>query len=150
LTPDGWRVIEVNGRPGGSIPEMLLLASGYDLPLQLARLSCGFAADPRSPPGRQAGCLTPQPPAGRHRVRRAPTEAQLRSLPGVATVYHLVRPGDLVDSDLGTASNLFRLTAAGDQRADLLALRDRILSMIEFAPTSASPIREPAERSFPV
>jgi len=41
LTPDGPRVIELNGRIGGGVPEMLLDATGVDLMQIALRLALG-------------------------------------------------------------------------------------------------------------
>ena len=43
LTPDGPRVIEVNGRLGGGVPEMLLQASGESLMRLSMRVALGEA-----------------------------------------------------------------------------------------------------------
>ena len=137
LTPDGPRVVEVNGRPGGSVPELLRLIADYDLALQLARLTCGLPVDTELRVRRHGACLTPQPPTGRHLVVRAPSAETVHQVPGVVTIYNLARSGGLVDSDVGSASNLFRLTAVAKSRGDLIKLRERLLAPDFFRLTQA-------------
>lgn len=122
LTAEGPRVIEVNGRVGGSVPEQLLITADYDLPLNLARASVGITPDVYPMHRRWSAYLTPQPPLGRHTVERAPTAAQLADVPGVATVHQVVEVGQTVDSTDGTASNLLRVVAAADSPQELFAL----------------------------
>lgn len=119
LTPDGPRVIEVNGRVGGSVPEQLMLTAGYDLPLNLARLSVGQAPDVAVQHRRWSAYLTPQPPEGQHMVRAAPSRAELLAMPAIASVYHVVEVGKDVDSADGTASNLVRAVAVADTPGEL-------------------------------
>lgn len=133
LTADGPRVIEINGRVGGSVPEQLLLTAGYDLPLNLARTAVGLAPETTLVHHRWSGYLTPQPPQGRHTVERTPTAAELADLPGVSTVHHVVRPGQDVDSADGTASNLLRVVAVADTPEELLDLAARLSGPQTFA-----------------
>jgi biotin carboxylase len=126
LTRDGPRIIEINGRPGGFVPELLWLAAGYDLPRQLARVCCGLPAETRLEFARHAACLTPQPPVGRHHVRRAPARDQVAATPGVVTIYRLATTGSVLDSAVGSAHNLFRLSLVADDRAELLRIGERL------------------------
>ena len=126
LTPDGPRIIEVNGRVGGSVPERLRLAAGYDLTTQLARLATGQPVDPSIAFHRWAAYLTPQPPTGRHQVRRAPTWQQVESAPGVVRLLHLTPAGAVVDSDAGTAGTLLRAVAVADDPHALIRLGERL------------------------
>ncbi|WP_053698612.1 ATP-grasp domain-containing protein [Streptomyces sp. NRRL F-5755] len=126
LTPDGPRVIEVNGRVGGSVPEQLLLVAGYDLPLNLARLSVGRRPDTDANCRRWSAYLTPQPPDGRHRIEVAPTPEALRAVPGIRSVHHVAARNCVVDSADGTASNLVRVVAAVDSPQEIFALAERL------------------------
>jgi oligopeptide transport system substrate-binding protein len=138
LTADGPRIIEVNGRPGGKVADLLMLSAGYDLPLNLARLSAGLAADTRVEHGRWALYATPQPPVGRHLVEVAPTPAELRRIDGVHDVHAVVRPGQFVDSANGTACQLARIPATAESPEKLMriarALVDPALFTLRAAP----------------
>lgn len=126
LTPDGPRVIEVNGRVGGSVPEQLMLTADYDLPLNLARLSVGRPPDIEVRHRRWSAYLTPQPPEGRHLVRSAPGRAELAAVPSIVSVYHVVEAGQVIDSADGTASNLVRVVAVADTPGELFDLARRM------------------------
>ena len=152
LTAAGPRVIEVNGRVGGSVPEQLLLTADYDLPLNLARVSVGLAPETSPRHRRWSAYLTPQPPGGRHRVLDGPSAENLAALAGVVSVHQVVRPGESVDAADGTASNLLRLVAAADAPEELFALAAHFADPATFAlqalepmeseiPLSASPSR---------
>ncbi|WP_329049295.1 ATP-grasp domain-containing protein [Streptomyces violaceus] len=126
LTAAGPRVIEVNGRVGGSVPEQLRLVADYDLPLNLARLCVGRQPRTEVTCGRWSAYLTPQPPQGRHFVEAAPTAEELRATPGIHSVHHVTAAGTVVDSANGTASNLVRVVAAFDSPGELFALASHL------------------------
>ncbi|WP_318199405.1 ATP-grasp domain-containing protein [Streptomyces sp. SCL15-4] len=126
LTSGGPRIIEVNGRVGGSVPEQLLLVADYDLPLNLARLSVGDRPEVDVRCRRWSAYLTPQPPGGRHRVEVAPDAAALRDVPGIRSVHHVVARDSVVDSADGTASNLVRVVAAVDHPQEIFTLAERL------------------------
>jgi biotin carboxylase len=133
LTAEGPRIIEINGRVGGGVTEEMLLAAGYDLPLQLARSALGTAPDTNPVFHRYASFLTPQPPSGRHLVRQAPTEAELRAaFSELVEVTHVVEVGQTVDSAIGTASNLVKGFAAAPRHRDLVDLANRITASGHF------------------
>ncbi|GAA2356794.1 hypothetical protein Cme02nite_50210 [Catellatospora methionotrophica] len=140
LTAAGPRIIEVNGRPGGKVADLLMLAAGYDLPLNLARLSAGLPADVAVTCRRYALYATPQPPQGRHEVVQAPTAEQLQQVGGVRGVHHIVRAGQVVDSAVGTACQLARVAADADSAAELMALAHRLADPAWFT------LRTPIER----
>lgn len=142
LTAHGPRVIEVNGRVGGSVPEQLLLTAGYDLPLNLARISAGLPPQTGPVHRRWSAYLTAQPPGGRHRVLDGPSAEQLAAIPGVATVHQVVRPGESVDSADGTASNLLRVVAAADSPEELFALAAHFADPATFVLQPLEPTRE--------
>ncbi len=99
LTPDGPRVIEVNGRLGGGIPEMLLQASG----VPLFELSMRAALDERVVvnhlvPCRRVGWLFEfQPPTDACRVLSIQGLDRLARLAGVNAVFVNRAPGDEID-----------------------------------------------------
>lgn len=126
LTRDGPRIIEVNGRVGGSVPEQLMLAADYDLPLNLARLCVGRAPRTEVSCRRWSAYLTPQPPDGRHLVEIAPDAQTLRAVPGISSVHHVVPRTSVVDSADGTASNLVRVVTTADAPKEIFALAERL------------------------
>lgn len=123
LTAEGPRIIEVNGRVGGGVTEELLLAADYDLPLQFARASTGLRADIAPSFHRYATFLTPQPPEGRHLLRRAPDKDRLlAAFPQLESVTYVAEAGQTVDSTTGTASNLVKAMAAATNHQELVDL----------------------------
>lgn len=147
LTPAGPVIIEVNGRVGGGVTEELRLAAAYDLPLQLARTATGTATVAWPVFHRYATFLTPQPPVGRHMVRRSPTESELRAaFPALDEVTHITATGQATDSAMGTASNLVKAFAAGPEHRDLVELAEGITGPAHFRldPVPGSDIEEDA------
>jgi len=99
LTPDGPRVIEVNGRLGGGIPEMLGLATGaslYELSILVALgESIDFAG--LIPCARIGWRFLVQAPISANRVASIDGLGRLAELTGVEAVYVNRRPGDALD-----------------------------------------------------
>ena len=104
LTPRGPRIIEVNGRVAGAIPEVLSRASGFSL-LQ-STMSAALGGAPAGtdlvPCERIGYRINVQPPTWARRVRSIDGIDALRSLPGVTSVGVLRNDGDPVDWRLGT------------------------------------------------
>lgn len=126
LTPEGPRVIEINGRPGGGVCEMLALAADYNLALHLARSAVDAQYRPPTPRFHSfAAYLTPQPPEGRWRVEAAASTDDLLLEGAVSEVLAVQEVGAIVDSVDGTSSNLLRLlaTAASQDELGLLGTR---------------------------
>lgn len=127
LTVDGPRIIEVNGRPGGGVCEMLRLAAGYELALHQSR-AC-IDTDYRSPTPRFSGFaayLTPQPPVGRWIVRSAASALDIARQEGVVDVAQIASTGSELDSKDGTGSNTLRVLARADSQEKLAALGLRL------------------------
>lgn len=104
LTPDGPRIIEVNGRVGGAIPDVLSTAGGFSI-----LSSAMTAALGRSPGGTGlVGCerigyrINVQPPTWARRVRSIEGTDAIQALPGVENVGVLRNKGDAVNWRLGT------------------------------------------------
>jgi biotin carboxylase len=107
LTPDGPRVIEVNGRLGGYVPGILKQATGINL-VQIA-VQVALGMEPRLPQIRWNGVayqyfLSPRPRQGGTLMSVGADE--LASLRGVKHVDVKARPGDHVDWRAGTQSHL--------------------------------------------
>jgi biotin carboxylase len=137
LTPDGPRVIEVNGRPGGAIPAFVRLVGGWDLlPLTL-RLALGEAVDVEPLPGAEAGtvayALMVQPPQDARRVAVLEGADAIRALPGVEHVILNRGVGATLDWRAGTNEFLVGVDGAVPDHEALLDLRARIDDLLEIA-----------------
>jgi biotin carboxylase len=109
LTPDGPRVIEVNGRIGGGVPEMLLDATGVELLPIAIRVALGetivFDAMPACT---QIGYLLyVQAPLAMHTIRAVDGLDELRARPGVEEVVLNRGPGRSVDWRAGNHGHVF-------------------------------------------
>ena len=99
LTPSGPRVLEVNGRLGGGIPEMLSQASGVSIMRLSMRVAFGepVVVDGPVPCARVGWCFLPQPPTSARRFVSVEGLDRLAEHPGVNRVLLNRRPGDPVD-----------------------------------------------------
>jgi predicted ATP-grasp superfamily ATP-dependent carboligase len=106
LTPDGPRVIEVNGRLGGSVARLLRRLSPLD-PVRMA-IDVARGVAPRADGGPRGVSLQyfAAAPAEAVRVVRPPDGARLRALDGVYCVEQFARAGDPVDWRTGTLGRL--------------------------------------------
>ncbi|MFC8721990.1 ATP-grasp domain-containing protein [Kitasatospora sp. NPDC057198] len=107
LTADGPRIIEVNGRLGGYVPEILRRATGINLVRTALEVALG--GQPRIPAPRHRGVtyqyfLTPPAVAGT--LTSVDGVAELAELPGVRHVETHAEPGRSVDWREGTQSHL--------------------------------------------
>jgi biotin carboxylase len=131
LTPAGPRIIEVNGRVGGFIPELADHAAGIDLVDVGARIACGERVElaPVEPDRVYFQFTTPAPvEAGV--VTAVCRKADLADIPGLVDYTPLVRRGDSVGG-FGTKDlNLLSVEAA-DHDA-LVPVIDMIMDRIEF------------------
>ncbi|MEQ4304229.1 ATP-grasp domain-containing protein [Plantactinospora sp. B6F1] len=94
LTPDGPRIIEVNGRAGGYIPELARRAAGIDLVDIAMRISRGARVE-LSPadPDRVYFQFTTPAPTESGRVCAVSGRESLDGVPGVTGYHAFVRPG---------------------------------------------------------
>lgn len=109
LTPEGPRVIELNGRIGGGVPEMLADATGVALLPIAMRVALGesivFEAMPRCA---QIGYLLyVQAPLAMTTIRAVDGLEELRALPGVQEVTLNRGPGRAVDWRSGNHGHVF-------------------------------------------
>lgn len=122
LTPDGPRLIEVNGRLGGGIPQML----GRVTNLDLFDVACRIALGERLPgetirhTSRIAYRSVLQPPMSASRIVRVDGLEQAAKLPGVDVITPNKGAGQLVDWREGFAEFVF---SAEGTVADYDALR---------------------------
>jgi hypothetical protein len=104
LTPDGPRVIEVNGRVGGGISEMIARLGGPSLRVWAIRLALGHDVGPvpELPIGSVAffrWIVAPQSATG---LESMSSMDELSALTGIDEVYVNRRPGEAVDSREGS------------------------------------------------
>ncbi len=99
LTPDGPRVIEVNGRLGGGVSEMLSQAGGVSLVQLSMRVALGepLVVENLIPCSRVGWLFEFQPPTTARRVVSIEGLDRLAELTGVQTVFVNRSPGDSVD-----------------------------------------------------
>jgi hypothetical protein len=129
FTPDGPCIVEVNGRVGGGVPELLALAGAdvnllrfameralgrpvtLDLPLRLSNVAYRRIVTP---------------PVWAHRIAAMSGHDQLKDLPGVAEVTVNRVPGDVVDWRLGLEEFVYSVYGAADSYRQVQEMCDRI------------------------
>lgn len=128
LTADGPRVIEVNGRIGGGVPDMLGLATGVDIVALAMRAALGLPleVEPMPDPRRVAYRFFFQPPASARRLESIDGLDRLRALTGVQSVHLHHPPGTEIDARHGTRTYLFAVVGAAEDYAGLQRV-DRFL-----------------------
>jgi biotin carboxylase len=135
LTPDGPRVIEVNGRlAGGGIPDTFALASGQSAHRLVGRLALGADVQFASPLPSQcvAYLWEVQPPMTARRLTRLDNLDEARQLPGVHEIRLNRHVGDELDWRAGTDGALFSLVGVADDHAamiDTIQLVDRTVEV---------------------
>jgi biotin carboxylase len=100
VTTNGLRVIEVNGRLGGFVPEtMIEAAPGVDLYEISQRVALGECLEfPDVAPTDGVGyAIVEQPPISAQRVEAVQGLDKLAEYPGVSSVFLSRQPGDAVD-----------------------------------------------------
>jgi biotin carboxylase len=114
LTADGPRVIEVNGRLGGGIPDLVAIAAGVPLLEVALRVAVGEPAGLTGPVAcdRVAYRFLVQPPVGARRVLGIAGLDRLAAMPGVADVSVHHPPGDAIDWREGSRSFVFTATGS--------------------------------------
>jgi hypothetical protein len=112
LTPAGPRVIEVNGRLGGGIPEMLSQASDVSLFELSMRVALGelVVADGPIPCARVGWRFIFQPPTSARRVVSIEGLDRLAECPGVKIVLVNRAPGESVDWREGTGQYIYSVS----------------------------------------
>lgn len=126
LTAEGPRVIEINGRIGGGVPEMLWLAAGIDLiPLAMRaalRMDLRAAAMPQTQG--VAYRFFYQPPSSACRLLELDGLAALARQSGVDDVFMHHRPGTELDAAHGTRTYLFAVVGHAEDHEGVVAMRD--------------------------
>ncbi|HET6507534.1 MAG TPA: ATP-grasp domain-containing protein [Baekduia sp.] len=125
MTPDGPRVIEVNGRIGGGVPEMLRDVAGVELLPMALRGALDVQEDVAPlPPTTGVGYLFfRQLPREHRRVVSIDGLDELRARPGVSQVVLNFGPGSEIDWRLGTDECVFTVEGVAADHEALLAMR---------------------------
>lgn len=133
LTPRGPVVIEVNGRIGGGIPELLALTTDVDF-LQLAlRLAVGEKVRLERPNPRGLGYLLyVQAPDDVHRVTAITGLDELRAAPGVREIMLNRAPGQAVDWRDGNHGYVFSVLGVADDHDDFRLALDRVTELVRI------------------
>jgi len=114
LSPEGRKVIEVNGRPTGLTPATVRLASGLPLLELSMRLALGehVVLDWPLDCNRIAYRYYAEPPMSARRVVSIEGLDRLRHLPGVTQVDLHKQAGETVDWANGSLDKIFQVTGA--------------------------------------
>jgi len=128
LTPDGPRVIEVNGRLGGGVPEMLFQASGLSIFELSMRVALGetVVVDGPVPCARVGWRFLFQPPTAARRVVSIEGLDRLAALSGVNEVFVNRLPGDPIDWREGTRHYIYSVHGVAADYDELLEI-DRFI-----------------------
>lgn len=128
LTAHGPRLIEVNGRLGGSIQRMFTRGSDVN-PVALA-LEAAMGAEPSPAEASfrvHLATVFVLPPLGAVRARELATVGELRELAGVWRIEEHARPGDPVDIGAGSLSRVQTIDVEAASRREL-AHRVRVVA----------------------
>jgi len=107
LTPHGPRIIEVNGRLGGYVADLVRRARGFDLVRAALAAALGTAADvPPTAYRRHTFQYFLTPPMHAGVLRRLDGVAELSAHPGIQSVELFKQVGELLDWRAGTLTYL--------------------------------------------
>lgn len=129
-TPDGPRVIEVNGRIGGQVPEMTSRAGGNDLVEQALRLSLGQPMETLRPLDGVAWLYLGQAPIKATEVVAVTGLDRVQQLPDVTEVSLERGPGARVDAHEGTFGAVFTVAGHSPDHASMVRTRLAILELV--------------------
>lgn len=136
LTPDGPRVIEVNGRVGGGgMPDTLKLTTGASILLMTGLAAVGVAPDfiGPLPTDGVAYFFALQPPVTARRLERLERTKDLLALPGVVTVERNARVGDAIDTNAGSYGYLLSMLGKAANHAEVCAMYRTMLDTVDVA-----------------
>ncbi|MGA3214592.1 MAG: hypothetical protein ABSD97_02740 [Acidimicrobiales bacterium] len=124
LTPDGPRVLEVNGRLGGGVPEMLFQASGVSLMRLSMRVALGEVVEVEGPVpcGKVGWRFLFQAPSFARRVVSIEGLDRVSALPEVNSVLVNRAPGDQLDVLDGTRQYVYSVFGASQDYEGLLEM----------------------------
>jgi biotin carboxylase len=130
MTPDGPRVIELNGRIGGGVPEMLADATGVELLPIALRVALGesIVLDAMPPCAQVGYLLYVQAPSSMTKISAVDGLEELRALPGVEEVTLNRGPGRAVDWRSGNHGHVFSVRGSA-------ASHEMLMSIEQYATT---------------
>ncbi|GAB3800165.1 ATP-grasp domain-containing protein [Humibacter antri] len=133
LTPAGPVVIEVNGRIGGGVPEMLELTTGIHF-LEIAiRIALGDRVDVGTPEPRGIGYLLYMQAADDvHRITAVTGLDDVKSMPGVREVALNRGPGHDVDWRDGNHGHVYSVLGAAADHDGLRAVLERVTELVHI------------------
>jgi len=120
-TPDGWKIIEINGRPSGSTPALVQLASGIPV-LQLGmRHALGehVVVGDSASSDRISYRYISEPPTTARRISMISGLNELRERDGVHAIDVLKEVGDPVDWRNGSLDRVFHVTGTAADYVEL-------------------------------
>ncbi len=126
ITDKGPRVIEVNGRLGGFVPQTLQLAAPSVNLVEISqRVALGdkLAWDDLVPTEQIGYVVVRQPPIGARRVRSVEGLDELAAYPGVDAVSLSRQPGDEVDWRKGSHEYVFSVLGSVSDHGDMRAVQ---------------------------
>jgi biotin carboxylase len=133
FTPDGPRIVEVNGRIGGGIPEMVELAGGNESILRLAmELALGVPRLVQPRYSRIGWWRALTPPVSANRIETITGLEQLKHLPGVDHVIVNRGAGEAVDWRQGYRDFVVQVYGSGcdyEEVENQCASVDRVVSV---------------------
>jgi biotin carboxylase len=120
LTAAGPRIIEINGRIGGYVNDVLRRASGFDLLRAMLQAADGQLSSPPSVEFRQVSFRRDIAiPDGQFRLAGLDGVDDLRRVPGIEHVAVKAKPGQVLDSRLGTQECLGEIHGSARDHAEL-------------------------------
>ncbi|MFZ0251979.1 MAG: ATP-grasp domain-containing protein [Acidimicrobiales bacterium] len=135
MTPDGPRIIEINGRLGGRINELMERIGGPSMYTLAVRLALGDDVGPvpvlaESPVSFFRWILPPEFAAG---VESIEGLDEVRALPGVTEVHLSRPPGSAVDArEGGPMGHVMKISGLVASHSELLALDQKIKSSLRL------------------
>jgi hypothetical protein len=127
LTPAGPRIIEVNGRLGGYVADIVRRARGFDLVRATLAAALGHAADvPPATYRRHAFQYFLTPPMSAVALSRLDGVAELTGQPGIHLVDTFKRAGDRLDWHDGTLTYLGIVYGSAPDHRGVLRLVDLV------------------------
>jgi biotin carboxylase len=120
-TPDGWQIIEINGRPSGSTPTLVELASGCPVLQLCMRHALGehVVVEGPVPSNKIAYRYIGEPPATALRIAMISRLNELRERVGVLGIDVLKEIGDPVDWRNGSLDRVFQVTGTANDYDEL-------------------------------
>ncbi|MEU8606797.1 ATP-grasp domain-containing protein [Actinoplanes sp. NPDC048791] len=138
FTPAGPKIIEVNGRLGGGVADIVRKAGGRDPVAMAFEVAVGRRPHPSAPPpdGNVVFEMSILSPQDRVRITRVRGLDALRAMDGVDRMVAVARPGSVVDWRTGSVSQLCTVYGHASDHDALQALRKAIHQtyVCDFAP----------------